>query len=144
MNKLTTFDLPFHRFSVGFDNIFEELSKTAVARTSNYPPYNIISTDVDGNQYVIELAVAGFKETELDISTEKNTLSVKGKKEDREDAPQYVYHGISSREFEQKFQLADYIVVTGASLQDGILSVSLERIIPDEAKPKKISISQQI
>ena len=105
-----------------------------------YPPYNVAQIGED--EYRIELAVAGFSEDTLDIESHQNVLTVKGRKPlaDTQDAPQYLHRGIAERGFERRFQLADHVIVTGADLQNGLLTLSLKRELPDALKPRKIAI----
>jgi len=140
-------DFPqIHRFSVGFDNLFDELLRTTVQQQSNnanYPPYNIIKHSED--KFSIELAVAGFTEKELDVTLEKNILSIRGSKPapdtEGHDYKDYLHHGISSRDFVRTFTLAEYVEIIEAKIANGILTVELERQIPEAAKPKTIQIS---
>ena len=130
---------PLYRNSIGFDQ-FGALLDTALRSkrdSAGYPPYNIKATSE--NNYGITLAVAGFSEDEIDIQVEKGVLTVKGQKT-AEDTNQYLYQGIATRSFERKFNLADYIEVTGAQLTHGLLEVSLVKEIPEAMKPKKITI----
>tara|TARA_X000001036_G_scaffold263579_2_gene245034 strand:+ start:1026 stop:1556 length:531 start_codon:yes stop_codon:yes gene_type:complete len=138
-NKMNTFDLtPFYRHSIGFDhleNIFDSMVKMNEV-TDNYPPYNIHSNGKDN--YTIELAVAGFDEKNLSISMENGILTITGNKD--EENTQYVHRGIANRPFRRTFRLAEYVEVTGAGMQNGILQVHLERKLPEELKPKSIEI----
>ena len=141
---LRTFDLPaLHRHAIGFDRMFEELNRTFAnsKSTGNYPPYNI--AQLDDTHYVIEVAVAGFKENEIDVELTEGVLTVKGEQFKAENAPEisYLHKGISARNFTQTFNLADTVEVRGATVQNGILAVALELIIPEEEKPKKIAIT---
>lgn len=133
---------PLYRNSVGFDRLASliDTALTTETKTSNYPPYNI---EVLGeNNYTISLAVAGFSQDELDIQVEKGVLSVSGKKEKVQEEPKYLHQGIPNQTFERKFNLADYVEVTGANLADGLLNIHLIKEIPERMKPKKISINQ--
>ena len=138
---MNTIDLtPIYRNSVGFDRM-ASLLNTALSSdsgTSGYPPYNIEM--LDENQYAITLAVAGFDEQDLDINTEKGVLTVRGSKA-KEEEKHYLHKGIANRTFERKFNLADYVEVTGADLKLGILTIKLLKEIPEAMKPKKISIN---
>lgn len=141
-NQLTlrSLDIPsIHKFAVGFDNIFDELVRTSQINT-NYPPYNIVKYSDD--EFAIELAVAGFKDGEISITTERNQLTVKGEQaiELSEDV-EYLHRGISARNFTRSWTLADHVEVIGAKSENGILTISLERKIPEEQKPKQIAIS---
>lgn len=131
---------PLYRNSVGFDQLAGLLDNAfrADSVTSGYPPYNI---EVLGeNRYAITLAVAGFDRSEVDISVEQGVLSVRGKKAD-DGERKYLHQGIANRAFERKFSLADYIEVTGADLNNGLLTVSLVKEIPEAMKPRKIEIN---
>ncbi|GAB3113097.1 Hsp20 family protein [Pseudomaricurvus hydrocarbonicus] len=131
---------PLYRSSIGFDRMASLLDSALNTEsvTPGYPPYNIEIHDQ--NQYAITLAVAGFEKGELDIKVEKDVLTVSGKK-DREDARKYLHQGIAHRTFERKFNLADYVKVTEASLNNGLLTISLIREIPEAMKPKAIAIT---
>ncbi len=139
---MTTFDFsPLFRTSVGYDRLASLLnSANRCEQSGGYPPYNIISTDE--NHYRITMAVAGFSETELTITSERNKLLVTGEKADEESAEgtQYLYRGIATRSFERRFNLADHVRVSGARLDNGLLHIELEREIPEAMKPKKIEI----
>jgi len=139
---LRTLDIPsIHKFGIGFDSMFDELLRiTAQQNTANYPPYNIIKT---GDETIlIELAVAGFLEGEIDINVYDNILSIKGSKVRMENAEwEYSYRGISMRDFSREFTLAEYVEVQDASVRNGILSVYLERKLPESKKPKQIAIN---
>ena len=137
---------PFRRSTVGFDRLFDMLeNSTAVNGGENYPPFDLIK--LGDNQYRIELAVAGFRQDEIDITAQQNVLIVTGRKKDESEnkGSDYIYRGIANRSFERRFALADHIQVTGADLKDGLLSVELVREIPEAMKPRKINIggSQQ-
>ena len=146
--QLTTLDLPaLHRRTIGFDQLFQELNKVfANSRAEdNYPPHNIIK--VDDDHYVIEVAVAGFADDEIDVELEKNRLTIRGcqtRNESVDAAPiEYVHKGISSKQFEKSWPLAEHVEVRAAKVKNGILSIALERIVPEDAKPKKIAIEFQ-
>lgn len=132
---------PLYRSAVGFDRLASLLE--AAARNegpTGYPPYNIET--VGENAYRIEIAVAGFKPEELNIEARENTLTVQGKKAANDDsAKRYLHRGLAERNFERRFQLADYVVVTGAQLADGLLTVDLERQLPEALKARRIEIS---
>jgi molecular chaperone IbpA len=140
---LRTLGLPeFSRHAIGFDRLFNEMEKTfANTRTDNYPPYNIVK--LDDTHYMIEVAVAGFAEDEIDIELKESTLIIKGAQVKRETEAEYVHRGISSRSFERTFTLADNMEVRNASVRNGVLSVDLEHVVPEEQKPKKIQITFQ-
>lgn len=141
--KLRSFDIPsIHKFAVGFDSIFDEWLRTSADAATNYPPYNIIK---DGdNAITIEMAVAGFKEGDIEIQVEKNnltTLSITGKQSDVREGVDFLHRGISARNFARTFSLADHIEVIEANITNGILSICLERKIPEEKQPMKIAIN---
>ncbi len=142
---MRTFDFtPLYRSAIGFDrmaNMLDSLSRADQAQPS-YPPYNIELTGED--QYRITMAVAGFDLSELTIETKQNSLNVAGNKSEQKDASrQFLHQGIAARNFERRFQLADYVKVTGASMENGLLHVDLLREIPDAMKPRTIEISGQ-
>ena len=125
-------------WAIGFDPLWDRLHNIETVNSSgNYPPYNIIKHD-DEN-WSIQLAVAGFKRSELNIELAEGVLTVSAKTEST-DEQQYVHRGIGKRAFTRKWTLADDVVVRDASLTDGVLSIKLERIIPEEKKPRKIDI----
>jgi len=142
---VNSLDIPsISRFAVGFDRMFDELTKTATGNTNgtNYPPYNIIKSGE--NTYVIEVAVAGFEESELDVEVKDGELIVKGEKQSKEeDGPEYLHQGIAYRNFLRTFALAENVEVQGASVKNGVLAVTLEHLVPESAKPKKIAITFQ-
>ncbi|SER43209.1 molecular chaperone IbpA [Faunimonas pinastri] len=136
------FDLsPLYRSTVGFDRMFNLLdSLSGDTAQQPYPPYNIERT---GNtSYRISMAVAGFGENDLDIQSKENVLTIKGDKKDeqKEGEREVLYRGIASRAFERRFQLADHVEVTGASLENGLLHIDLVRELPEAMKPRKIAI----
>jgi molecular chaperone IbpA len=141
---MRTFDFaPFYRSTVGFDRLFSALDQLGGADGSvpSYPPYNIARTGE--NAYRISVAVAGFTDADLSIEAKENTLTMRGEKQsDGEEKPGYVlYQGIAARAFERSFQLADYVEVKGASLENGLLHVDLAREIPEAMKPRAIPIA---
>ena len=133
---------PFRRSTVGFDRLFDMLENSTLGQgQENYPPFDLIK--LGENDYRIELAVAGFKPDEIDITAQQNVLLVTGrKKEEAEEGKgnNYVYRGIATRSFERRFALADHIQVRGADLKDGLLQIELVREIPEAMKPRKIDI----
>ena len=134
---------PFYRSAVGFDRLaglLEAAAKTDSA--SGYPPYNI--ENVGDNAYRIEIAVAGFKPEELAIEVKENLLTVTGKKPANDDQKRYLHRGLAARDFDRRFQLADYVVVTDANLADGLLAISLKRELPESLKPRQISINTNV
>lgn len=140
---LRSLDIPsIHKFGIGFDNIFDELMRVNAQQTNtNYPPYNIIKHDED--HFAIELAVAGFKDGDIEIILEKNILTIKGERvtDETEEPITYLHQGIGGRRFARDFTLAEHVEVANAAMADGILIINLERRIPDEQKPKSISIT---
>lgn len=142
---MTTFDLtPLYRSAIGFDRLADLLTSAARADTSgNYPPYNIAALGED--TYRITMAVAGFSEDQLEISTERNTLSVTGHQAQTDEAetPQFLHRGIASRSFERRFQLADHVEVSHAELVNGLLHIDLKRELPDQMKPRQIPINSR-
>ena len=126
-------------YAVGFDRIFDNLSRYTAdnVQSTGFPPYNI-RKEGDYN-YVIELALAGFGKKDIEVEVADGTLSVRSVKENSED-DSTVYRGISYRRFERKFTMADDIVVNGAKLENGMLTVDLERVVPEEKKPRLISV----
>ncbi len=130
---------PLYRNSVGFDRLANLLDNAfrADSVTTGYPPYNIEM--LGENRYAITLAVAGFDRSEIDISVEQGVLLVRGKKEDEQER-KFLHQGIANRAFERKFSLADHVEVTGAELNNGLLTVSLMKEIPEAMKPRKIEI----
>ena len=132
---------PFRRSTVGFDRLFDMLENSNLSQAQeNYPPFDLIKKGE--NDYCIELAVAGFKPDEIDITAQQNVLIVSGRKSDEtgEKGWEYIYRGIANRSFERRFALADHIQVRGADLKDGLLSIDLVREIPEAMKPRKIDI----
>lgn len=139
---LRSIDIPtISKFGIGFDSMFDELMRvTSQQSSTNYPPYNVVKHSED--RFSIELAVAGFKDGDLDIETEKNQLTVRGEQSiDLTKPVEYLYKGISARSFTRTWTLADHVKVKGANVIDGILVIELEREIPEEQKPKKIAIT---
>lgn len=137
---MTNFDLsPFWRSTVGFDRLFNMLEDDGwrMASEQNYPPYNIERTGEDS--YEVTLAVAGFSPEEVTITAEQNVLTVEGRKADKTER-NYLYHGISARAFRRQFNLADYVKVTGATFENGLLQIRLVREIPEAMKPRRIEI----
>ena len=138
----STFDFaPYRRSTVGFDRLFDMLENSSFGNGGeNYPPFDLIKTGE--NDYRIELAVAGFKPDEIDVTAHQNVLLVSGRKneESEQRGDDYIYRGIANRSFERRFALADHIQVRGADLKDGLLAIELVREIPEAMKPKKIEI----
>lgn len=133
---------PLYRSTVGFDRLFTMLDSLAQPEgAQSYPPYNIERTGE--NAYRITMAVAGFSEDEIEIEAHRNQLTITGQKreETAENSAETLYRGIASRAFERRFQLADYVEVSGASLKNGLLHIDLKRDIPEELKPRKIAVT---
>jgi molecular chaperone IbpA len=141
---MRTYDLtPFYRTAIGFDRLAKLLNDSQRSENEiSYPPYNIEL--VDENAYRIVMAVAGFQQNELEIETEHQTLRVTGRKAKKEQENTFLHRGIATRDFEHKFQLADHVKVTGANLENGLLTVALVREIPEALKPRKIEIGTQV
>jgi molecular chaperone IbpA len=129
---------PLYRSVVGFDRLADLLDTAAADSAAGYPPYNIERTDE--NAYRVEIAVAGFRSEELDIQVKENLLTVTGRKAANDTSRTFLHRGLAERNFERRFQLADYVVVTDAQLADGLLSISLKRELPEALKPRKIEI----
>ena len=139
---INSLDIPsIQRFAVGFDRMFDELSRTAgTLNATNYPPYNIIKRSE--TEYAVEVAVAGFEENELDVEVVNNELVITGNKAIEANS-EYLHQGIAGRDFVRTFALFENVEVRGASVKNGILTVTLEHLIPESAKPKKIAITFQ-
>lgn len=136
------FDLtPLYRSTIGFDRIGSLLDtlNTFEGNTPSYPPYNI--ERVSETAYRISMAVAGFGEGDLDIEVKENTLAVRGEKTVEQENSTVLHRGIAARSFERRFQLADYVVVKGAALENGLLHIDLERELPEAMKPRTIEIA---
>ena len=129
---------PLYRSVVGFDRLAALLDTAAADGAAGYPPYNIERTGDDS--YRVEIAVAGFRPDELDIQVKENLLTVTGRKAANDEPRQYLHRGLAERNFERRFQLADYVVVADADLADGLLSISLKRELPEALKPRRIEI----
>jgi molecular chaperone IbpA len=141
--NIRTLDLPsLHRSAIGFDRMFEELNRTfANSKSGNYPPHNIVQ--FDDNHFVVEVAVAGFAESEINVELADNVLTISGEKIRGDDdvSPKYLHQGISNRNFVRSFTLADNVEVREAVVENGILSVNLELLVPEEKKPKTIALT---
>ena len=143
---LRTFDIPaIHKFVIGFDNMFDDLMRVnAQQSNNNYPPYDIVQ--INDDEYMISLAVAGFGHDNLSITKDKKFLIIEGKHsrenmDDEDLTTKYLHKGISERSFRREFQLADHVEISNAHLELGILNVHLKREVPEEAKPKIIAIT---
>ena len=133
-----TFMFPRNAF-LGFDHIFDELERVTTHAKDTYPPHNVVK--YDNNKYDIELAVAGFSKKDISIELKEHILTIQGERGPRRDQDLYVHKGISSRKFERQYRLSEYAEVTGADLMDGILTVSIEVILPEEKRPQSIKIN---
>jgi molecular chaperone IbpA len=130
---------PFWRTSIGFDRLFDLMDDSLRFQPEdNYPPCNIVRTGE--NSYRISLAVAGFKPDQISVTVEQNTLIITGRIDRTQGSADYLYHGIAGRQFERRFNLADFVEVKGASLEDGLLQIELERELPEAMKPRRIEI----
>jgi molecular chaperone IbpA len=140
---MRSFDFsPLFRSTVGFDRLFDMLDSVAqYDANQSYPPYNIERSD--DTHYRITLAVAGFGEKDLTVEVRDGVLTVQGKRSDdtQKTNPGFLYQGIAGRAFERRFQLAEHVEVKGAKLENGLLHVDLERIVPEERKPRRIAIN---
>jgi molecular chaperone IbpA len=145
MTKITSLDLsPFYRNSIGIDRVFDRIINqidTSTSSSTNYPPYNILKTG--DNTYEIQVAVAGFTQGEVEVNVNEGNLIITGEKIEQAlpEGHSYEHHGISARRFIRTFTLADYVEVTSAQSRDGILTVSLERKVPEALLPKTIAIT---
>ena len=130
---------PLYRSVVGFDRLADLLDAAASTESaSGYPPYNIERTGE--NAYRVEIAVAGFRPEELTIEVKENLLTVTGRKAANDEPRKFLHRGLAERNFDRRFQLADYVVVTEANLADGLLSIALQRELPEQLKPRQIAI----
>jgi molecular chaperone IbpA len=143
---LRSFDIPaLTKFGIGFDNMFDDLMRVNAQQSStNYPPYDIVQ--VNDDEYMISVAVAGFGYDDLSVTKDKKILVIEGKHsretvENEDSTAKYLHKGISERSFRREFQLADHVEIIGAHLELGILSIHLKREVPEEAKPKTIAIT---
>lgn len=142
-NLLTVYD-NLNRASVGFDRLFDRLSQAAAATTTtSYPPYNLVKHS--DTEYEIQLAVAGFREDELDVTMHNGELTITGEAVESEEdtVTNFLYKGIAKRKFTRVFNLADGVEIKSATVKNGLLSINLEHHIPEEMKPKKIAINFQ-
>jgi molecular chaperone IbpA len=135
-----TFMFPRNAF-LGFDHIFDELERVTSHAKDTYPPHNVVK--YDNNKYDIELAVAGFSKDDIAIELKEHILTIKGERGPRRDQELYVHKGISGRKFERQYRLSEYAEVTGADMTDGILTVSIEVILPEEKRPQMINITSK-
>jgi len=133
-----TYAFPRNVF-LGFDHIFNELDNISKHAQDSYPPHNVVKEDE--LQYVLEMAVAGFKEDDISIELKDNILTIEGSRERRREPEKYVHKGISARKFKKSFRLSEYTEVAGANLEDGILAIGLEVVLPEEKRPQMITIN---
>jgi molecular chaperone IbpA len=143
---LRSFDIPaIHKFGIGFDNLFDDLMRVnAQQANNNYPPYN--SVQINDDEYMISIAVAGFGHDNLSVTKDKNFLIVEGTHaaetvENNDSTAVFLHKGISERSFRREFQLADHVEINNANLELGILTIHLKREVPEEMKPKSIAIT---
>jgi len=147
MNTLTTLDLPTfmnsaHRQFIGVDRLMDRMMSNLNSNEAGYPPYNVVKLDDDN--FVVELAVAGFSKNSINITVHDGVLNIEGSQE-ADDASDketnYLYKGISSRKFRRTFDLSDYVEVKDATVKNGVLKVKLERHVPEELKPREIPVN---
>jgi molecular chaperone IbpA len=140
MTRITSLDLtPFYRNSVGVDRLFDRINKQLeTAASGNYPPYDIVRTGDE--TYEIRVAIAGFRPAEIDVEFHEGLLTIRSNRSDTTEI-EYLYHGISNRDFVRTWTLGEYVEVRDARFQDGILTVGLERVVPESQKPRKIAIN---
>jgi molecular chaperone IbpA len=140
--SLRSLDIPnIHKFGIGFENIFDEIMRLSASQHGNYPPHNVIKTGV--NTVTIEVAVAGFDEGEISVLIENRILVITGEQSFKDEPTNYEYYhrGLSRRNFTQKFPLNEHVEVIEANIKNGVLTVYLERKIPEDKLPKKIAIN---
>lgn len=139
---MRTLDLtPLYRSAIGFDRLTSLFDEATRVDTPSYPPYNIELVDED--KYRITMAVAGFAEDELEVEVEGDSLKVTGRKEKTDEPKKYLHQGIAARNFERRFNLADHVEVRGAKIENGLLHIELQRVVPEAMKPRKIEIEQK-
>ncbi|MBL97912.1 MAG: heat-shock protein [Legionellales bacterium] len=143
MTRLTSLDInKLTPYAVGFDRVFDNMARYMEhqSQSTGYPPYNIVK---DGNNFQIEIALAGVKLADLDIEVAEGVMTISHDPQlDEQDTNRFVHRGISKRKFKRSFTLAEDVVVNGAKLENGMLYIALERIIPEEKQPRKIAIEQ--
>jgi molecular chaperone IbpA len=143
--KISTIDLPsIRRFGIGFDQMFEELNRSFAnsAQPQTYPPYNVVRHDDDN--YEIQIAVAGFEKDEITVEVDQNQLNIKGKRVETEETESvYLHRGLAARDFTRSFTLAEHIEVGEVSIKNGVLKVSLKRVIPESLKPRILAITAE-
>ena len=136
-----TFAFPRNAF-LGFDHLFDQLENIHLHSKDTYPPHNVVKEEEF--KYTLELAVAGFKQEHIDIEVKDHILTIKGDRPQRRNQDAYVHKGISARNWKKSFRLSEYTEVNGADLQDGILTVDLEVVLPKEKQPRKILIGNEV
>ena len=140
--QLRSIDIPsIYKFGIGFEPMFDEILRATAQQETNYPPYNIVQINED--EYLISVAVAGFSPNMLEVTKEQDTLIIEGAQPAQDpsaDQLNYLYKGIGGRKFRREFRLAEHVEINGAKLELGILNILLKRNIPEERKPKKIAI----
>lgn len=137
---LRSADIPsIHKFAIGFDSMFDELLRLDSRQNENYPPYNIVQINED--EFMISLAVAGFSQDNLKITKDKNFLVIEGTPTSPDEEIKFLHKGIGNRSFKREFKLADHVDIVNAQLELGVLSIYLKREIPEEQKPKTIAIT---
>lgn len=143
MTRITTLDLPaLHRATVGFDRMFDQMERSFEnAKGSGYPPYNVVRRSE--NEYVISIAVAGFTMDNIEITQDNKTLTIEGVAPEQDDTVEYLHKGIAGRSFRREFTLAEFVEVSSAELELGVLNVFLNRNIPEELQPRKIEITSK-
>ena len=129
----------FSSLFVGFDRLFENMAQMSAGSKSlpSYPPFNVVK---DGDHYIVEVALAGINKKDLDVEVQENTLSISYESSNKEESDNKLYRGIAQRSFRRQFSLAEDVEVTGATFKNGLLQIDLERIIPEEKRPKQIKI----
>ena len=129
----------FSSLFVGFDRLFENMAQLSAGSKSlpSYPPFNVVK---DGDHYIVEVALAGIDKKDLDVEVQENTLSISYESSNKEESDNKLYRGIAQRSFRRQFSLAEDVEVTGATFKNGLLQIDLERIIPEEKRPKQIKI----
>ena len=146
MTRLTTLDLPnFHRSFIGFDRLFDEMDRVfenSANKGASYPPYNI--AQINDNEYMISIAVAGFGMDNLEIEKDKNILKIEGTAPKGDEEVNYLHKGIGGRSFRREFHLADHVDVKDAKLELGMLNIHLKREVPEELQHKKIAINSGV
>jgi len=145
MTRLTTLNLPsMHKHFIGFDQMFDDMDRlfeNSAQKGAGYPPYNI--AQINENEFMVTLAVAGFSMDNLDVTKEGNVLSIEGSKNQNDETVNYLHKGIAERTFRRDFTLADHVDVRSADLELGMLNIHLVREVPEAMKPKKIAINSE-